>query len=306
MQGILHQSFCDVVMPHSPFVESGVGSDRKTGLREIASKIAAEFRDDPRIEGMAIVGSVARGSVDRVSDIDLMLYLRGEFSQEEIDRENRKAVDSGGNIYGGTPEEGFGLWRCVDGVKVDLGFNMIRKIDELIDEVLVNHSLENDYHLIADGILRSATLKDEGLIEGWKTRMSDFPDGLARKMVESNLRLPPFWISRDMCAGRNEPVWFPELLLDHVRRMLWVLCGLNRRFYPGKLKGFDYVAGTLAIAPKNFRERTASLFSERPESALDILRNLVQDLYDLVDRKMPEVDTAKAREWFAGEVVCRG
>ncbi|MGE3802508.1 MAG: hypothetical protein AB7H80_15940, partial [Candidatus Kapaibacterium sp.] len=242
--------------------------------------------------------------VDQVSDIDLMLYLREGFTAEEIVRENKRAIDSGGNIYGGTPEEGFGVWRCVNGVKVDLAFNMIPNVEALIAEVLEKHTLENDFHLIVDGIQRSAILGGDKLIKGWKDRMNDFPEPLARKMVETHLRFSPLWIARDMCAGRNEHIWFPELLLEYVRKMLWVLCGLNRRYYPGKLKGFDYVAGTLSIAPENFSSRVESLFSDSPETALTTLSSLVTETHDLIDREMPDVDTTKAREWFAAKVVC--
>ncbi|MCB0714229.1 MAG: nucleotidyltransferase domain-containing protein [Ignavibacteriae bacterium] len=290
---------------HSPFIESGSGVPLSTQLQNLASQVAAEYLADSRVEGAIIVGSVARGVVDQVSDIDLMLYLREGFTKEEIERENQRAIDSGGNIYGGTPEEGFGVWRCVDGVKVDLGFNMIPNIEELIVEVLENHSLENDFHLIVDGIQRSAILGGEELIAKWKDRMNAFPEPLARKMVETNLRFSPLWVARDMCAGRDEHLWFPELLLEYVRKMLWVHCGLSRRYYPGKLKGFGYVAGTLSIAPENFRSRVESLFSDPPEAAISTLSSLVTETHDLIDREIPEVDTTKAREWFAGKVVCR-
>ena len=291
---------------HSSFPRSGRLSDDAIHLQSIARQIADEYLSDSRVEGAVVVGSVARGLVDQVSDIDLMLYLHEGYSEEEMKRENQRAIDSGGNTYGGTPEEGFGLWRCVEGVKVDLGFNIIANIEELINEVLENHSLENDYHLIVDGIQRSAVLGGEELVGGWKERMNDFPEKLARKMVESHLRLTPLWVARDMSAGRDEVIWFRELTLEYLRRLLWVLCGLNRRYYPGKLKGFAHVAEGLDIAPADFRTRAESLLNDSPTHVLTTLTDLVTETYDLVDREMPEVETAKAREWFWTKVVCRG
>ena len=290
---------------NTPYVESGSGSYPKTGMQQLAMRIAAPYLADPRVEGGAVVGSVARGVTDDVSDIDLMLYLREGFSEEEREQEVQRAIASGGNVYWNN-EEQFGLWLCADGVKVDLGFNMIPEIEEIIADVTENHSLDNDSHLIVDGIQRSLILGGEKLIGGWKARMNRFPEELARKMVSSNLRLSPLWIARDMCAGRDEEIWFRELLLDYTRKLLWILCGLNRRYYPGKLKGFAHVAATLTIAPQNFLERVEQMLNTPPRQAVPLLDSLVTEVYNLVDREMPEVDTGKVREWFWGEVVCRG
>ena len=149
-------------------------------------------------------------------------------------------------------------------------------------------------------------LYGQEFLAGWMERLSMFPEELAKKMVESHLRLSPFWVVRDMCAKRDEKLWFPELMLGYVRKLLWILCGLNRRYYPGKLKGFAHVVSTLQIMPEDVHKRVESLFSDTSDLALRTLYGLVLETYDLVEKNMPEVDTTKARAWFEGTVVCQG
>lgn len=293
---------------HSPFPESGRGTPQSEGyprLLDIAERIAEDFRDDPRVEAAILVGSMARECVDRVSDIDLMLYINEYFTEEEVSREQEQAKASGGGVYGANPEHGFGVWRCVGGVKVDLAFNMVSNMEALINEVLVNHTLENDMHLITDGIQRSKVLFGEKLIAQWKERMHRFPEDLGTKMITEHLRVSPLWVARDMCAGRNERVWLSEMMLEYLRRSLWVLCGLNGRYYPGKLKGFEQVVGTLDIAPDSFVRRAHALLGSDPDATITTLAGLVPDVYDLVDRHRPDIDTSAARAWFLTDVVCR-
>ena len=289
----------------APFTDSGSGTGRIATLHRLAEQAVEHLVNDPRVEAAIIVGSAAHGIVDEVSDVDIMIYINEYFTEEEIQDYQEQAKASGGGIYGANPEHGFGVWPCMNGVKIDLAFNMIPNMEELIDEVLKNHSLENDFHLIVRGIRNSHVIHGREFIETWLNRMNDFPEALAEKMVKENLRVSPLWIARDMCAGRNERVWFPELALEYLKRNLWVLCGLNRQFYPGKVKGFRHVAEGFAIAPKNYAERTESVFGTEPAIATEILRDLVLDVYDLVDTHMPAIETAQARSWFLTDVVCR-
>ena len=286
-------------------MESGKGMNHITKLRSVADKAIADLKEDPRVEAIIVVGSLAHGQVDQVSDIDIMLYINEYFSDEEIKELQEQAKASGGGVYGANPEHGFGIWPCIDGVKVDLGFNMIPNMEELIDEVLKNHTLDNDMHLIVRGIRNSSTLYGHEFIARWKERMNNFPEELARKMVQEHLRVSPLWVTRDMCAKRNEHVWFPERALEYITRSLWVLCGLNRQYYPGKVKGFRNVASGLTIVPENYIERTESVFSNTPIDATDILKELVLDVYNLVDTHMPKIKTTDARKWFLTDVVCR-
>lgn len=291
--------------PHrSPFVEGGSSGGRLERLLSIARGVAAEYAANPKVAAIIVAGSVSRGIVDHVSDIDTSVYLHEPFTKEEFEAEKERAIASGGALFGGDEKDGFALWRCVDGVKYDIGFGTLEQSEEIFTDVLEKHSLDGDSHLISDGILKSIPLHGEGIVAGWKKRLAEFPVGLARKMVETHVRVSPFWVASEMCAARNERIWFPELALDYVRHILWVLCGLNRRYYPGKVKGFALTALELPISPRNFLHRTEHLFRLHPNDAVIILKELVEEVHDLVEEHMPEVDVAKAREWFGRLRAC--
>lgn len=290
---------------YTPFTDAGSGGSTYTRLLSIAKGVAAEYARNPKVAAVMVAGSVSRGIVDAVSDIDTSVYLHEPFTQEEFEAEKERAIASGGALYGGDEKEGFAFWRCVEGVKYDIGCITLEQTEEIMTEVLEKHTVENDYHLIADGILKSIPLYGEEVIQGLQRRLADFPDALAQKMVESHVRVTPFWVTRDMCAGRDERVWFAELAVEHIRHLLWVLCGLNKRYYPGKVKGFAHVAEELEIAPKDFLHRAEKIFKIEPTDAASILKDLVEETHDLVALHMPQVDVATARERFATPVACR-
>jgi len=83
-----------------------------------------------------------------------------------------------------------------------------------------------------------------------------------------------------------------------VRNALGILCGLNREFHPGKIKGARFTFDRLGIAPPRIGERLESLSAATPASSVAEAAALAEELYDLVARERPDIDLTRARQRF--------
>ena len=80
-------------------------------------------------------------------------------------------------------------------------------------------------------------------------------------------------------------------------QMLAILMGLNHIYHPG-LKWLNHLIGEMQIAPPDLATRMKGIFFVEPLTAIQEIRKLVLDVYDLVDKHMPTVDTQEARKLF--------
>lgn len=265
-------------------------------LLAIAHTVAAEYAEDDNVRGVLLTGSVAASQADVNSDIDLILYLASPVSEAEFERHKRQAIESGGGFYGGSPERGFALYRLVEGVKIDVGFSPIDGTETLLSAVIERHECDDtDRHLVLSGILRGRALHGEALIADWCRRATPFPEPLARKMVETNLRFNSPWVLAGMGAARNDSLFLTELFLEDQKRALSVLCGLNRCYHPGKLKGLRSLLPELPLRPPRLLERFEQVYRLPPNQAVPGHRALIEEIIELIETEMPEIDTEQQR-----------
>lgn len=280
----------------SPFIR------RYDRLLACARGVAAELRQDPRIQAILLTGSVAQDRVDAFSDIDLILYLTELPDLTEYQALVADAEASGGRLYGGAPPEGFALFKFIDGVKVDLAYTPLAEAEQDLTAFLADPTVDDPNKLvIARGIRDGLALHGPEIIQDWQARLADCPPLLSERLVAANLRGYGRWVLTHMGADRGDLLFLHEALVDASRRLLMMLYGINRRWPTGKVKGLRHAAPELAIAPPDFAGRVEAMLTANPHQAVAELLALLEDTYDLVDRHMPEVSTAAARAALAWE-----
>ena len=72
----------------------------------LAKRNAAHFAQNTAVNGILLVGSVARGTADSYSDIDCSIYYETPPDQAAFTAICERALASGGGVYGGTAEAG--------------------------------------------------------------------------------------------------------------------------------------------------------------------------------------------------------
>ena len=55
---------------------------------------------------------------------------------------------------------------------------------------MCRHDTDREKQSLLGGLLDSLSLHDTGIIERWKSRISRYPDGLQRKVLEENCNVP--------------------------------------------------------------------------------------------------------------------
>ena len=286
---------------HRSSVRGPLPEAETTRRLNLARRLSVALAADPNVRGIAVTGSAAHGRCDRVSDLDMILYLREPVSDETFERLVREAKESGGDLYGGNAAEGFALWKVVEGIKVDHGYDRVDEMQSRIDKVLDESNLDLDTQLMIDGIRTGVVLHDpDGHVAGWIERTNEYPVALAHAMIGKFLGQRPAWIWHHMIADRGEVMMWREEALELTKRLLAVLYALNRRWHPGKLKGLDRGELSFAISPPVFRGRLERLFTDELDRAVQVAEALTAEVFALVEQHEPACVEAveKARSRF--------
>jgi len=268
----------------------------------LARRIVARLAEREWLGAAMVAGSVAYDEADSFSDVDTLLFTTRPLTLEEMEAERREAERSGGGFYAGTPEEGFALWRVEEGIRCDLSYGQVEPTEQLIAEMIEQPSTNSTTQLIIGGFQGGIPLHNPEWIDAWQQRASNYPEALARMMVEENLRQQPCHIWRGMGAARGDRLFLNEAFLRLVDRLVGVLCGINRVWHPGKIKGLHRTVAQFSLAPPAFESRIDALFSSTLHDAVETAVHLVEEVWTLVEQQMPEVDVAGARARFGQRV----
>lgn len=269
----------------------------QTELLALAQRVADQMAQTPTLEAILLTGSVAQGYGDHCSDIDLMLYYAELPSEAEFAILQQAAKDSGGGVYSFDPTEGLACYHFIEGVKVDFAHQRTADIAERIATFVATPSVDDaTNHLILSGIGQGLALHGQPLLAQWQQQLAAVPVHFGPELVRANLRFPPVTVLTDMGVARQDYAFVYELLLEALRRLLNVWCGLNNLIPPGKIKAIDRVAPKLSLVPLNLRERLLNLWTLPPAAAVTLFYQLVEETLALVDQHRPEIDTQPARQ----------
>jgi predicted nucleotidyltransferase len=262
-------------------------------LRELARRVVDEALAHGELRGALLAGSAGRGDADGWSDIDLLLYV-DELPPAGAPEGLRLAV--GGleprpkNRHEG---EADGIEFFLDGVLVEVSYHTVAAVDRALDGLLVDLTeLDQPWQKLALGILEGFALEDDGTIEGWRSRLRDFPEPLRRALIELHWRdLFPLWHWVDSLDARDCEVFRLEMLVDGMLRLLGVLAALNRVYYSRfHLKRVGDLVVSFAVAPANLKARLDALPGLPPREAADELGALAAETRALVQAELPDLE----------------
>jgi hypothetical protein len=266
---------------------------RRSRPKEIGQVYAAH----DGVSAIIIGGSVARGWADRWSDLELCIVWDAMPADEALQRCVARAGGTHRRVFPSdqTADAVEEEWFTDDGLKVDLYHRTRASIDRTIDEVVTcaNPTWENQVQveMIRSGI----GLHGTALLETWRSRAA-YPDSLPPIMVKHWLRFGPHaWL--EMLAEREDTLYLNTLFCEVERCIIGVLLGINRAYPPAaNAKWLTRVAGTLPVAPDDFPRRLTTVFQAEPRQGVRELGDLVDETLSLVERHVPQVDTAPVRD----------
>ena len=249
------------------------------------------------IRAAAVTGSAAKGYADDNSDIDTIIMLNSKMNQSEFDKIVSDAKASGGDFYHGSPEEGFTVYYYIDGVRCDFGFGHFSETEELINEMLEKPEVELTKHLMISGLIDGYILKDsDWLAPLIKKAESEFPKELQVMLVNHSKKFHPEWAIEKMTIGRGDVLYYYESIVEMTGNIIGILCGLNKFYHPGKLKGVEHTIARMNIKPRDLVYRYNYILSAEKSEAIKEMFNLVRETFDLIDNHLPEVSTQRSRD----------
>src|SRR5205085_1468730 len=138
----------------------------------LARRNAATYARNPKVNAIALVGSVARGIADDYSDIDMTICC-----DEMLTEEERLAVmaENGGTDRFTLGDESGGMDQyVVDGVTCQFGICGLAMLKEDVDNVIERYDTEHDRHVIIGGIRQAIPLYGDEIIEQLKSKAATY------------------------------------------------------------------------------------------------------------------------------------
>jgi hypothetical protein len=273
---------------------------------ELGRGVGAAYVRDANVAAVLIAGSTSRGDADRNSDVELMVTWAAPPTQAQ----RRRIVEplaADHRLFDFDDE-----WECwqedlfigrsgadapSSGVLIEVVGQLASVIERRLDDVVERFEPNLDKQSTIHALLNGIPLHGEELIGSWRARAEPYPRGLAVAMVTRYAQIDHFadW-ERFLARGQN-------LLLIHERftqierQLLLVLQALNG-VYHYKFKWLERVVGELPVAPHHLAERLRGVLKSDTAAGAGTLRQLVEDVYDLIEERLPEIDVVRLRSIF--------
>jgi len=266
---------------------------------KLAEKIAASYARNPKTEVVMIAGSVGRGSADRFSDIEVDVY----YSEPPTEKERIAAVEECGGTLKMLDQDDdeweeqmlFGDFSAAS--STFLVETMERYLTQVVDRCEIAPSAQVRLY----SLQHSVPTKGESRVEGWRARAEAYPQGLVSAMLRENLPFHGFWYAEEMLAARGDLLLLYDIFVRVERQILGALLGLNRIYMPtpDHIKWMDEMIGSMKFKPDDLSERLKRAFRIKPEVAVRELREIIAEVLTLVEKRLPDFDTAPYRANFA-------
>jgi hypothetical protein len=273
--------------------------------RDHAGRIAATYAAEPNVAAVLLGGSTARGDADRFSDLEL-----GVFWQERPTDEDRTAAitRASGDLellypYDADWRAWYDAWKVGrrngvprTGISVESVHVTIETVEWALEGAITQHDPSDVIQLLLSALVDGVPLHGHEFLEQARTAATTYPEALARAVVERHGQIDHFW-RFEMFRARDNPLLAHEAMVDIHRRVLRMLLAVNRVYFFG-FKSLEAVTARLVAAPPELVPRIRAAYTAEPLDAEELLRQVVEETYDIVEQRLPAVDLARLREIF--------
>jgi hypothetical protein len=269
--------------------------------RALAEQVAPSYAANPKVAGVLLAGSVARGIADQFSDIEIDVFWHAPPTEADrlapIERAGWKP------LYSVADQNEWADGFYIGGVKVDTSQFLVSTIERWLDDVVERANTEPEYQVRITAIQHGRPLHGAELIERWRAQTAAYPEALAHAMIAQHLEFRPRYLL-EMLAARDDVLVLHRDLVDAEQRILDVLMGLNRRYAPHPYhKWLDWEIGQLRLAPPDLNRRLRQVLRAEPRAAVGELHKLIEETFTLVEQHLPAFDTRAARAVFEEQRV---
>ena len=252
---------------------------------DFAQQLVKRLETFEGIKAIVIAGSVARDYADEYSDIEIPIFW--ETLPDDATRHRVVNALNGKFLYdydGPAHEDQL----LIDGVQVDLWDISTTHEEEILEDVLHKHQFDLGTLNALDTIRCCIPLYGHALVQKWKHRAREYPDELARKIIQEHLasfRIGELFI----LAQRNNPTAFYAQLCFLQQEIFLVLLALNRSYFP-TFKWLYRALESMQIKPEAIGTRFRQAFEVSYADAITDIKALLEETLHLVEGKFPQID----------------
>lgn len=262
----------------------------------LAERVAPAYAANPKVAAVLLAGSVARGTADRFSDIEIDVFWHAP--PTEHDRMEPIARGGWALLYQHVDEYEWADGFYIGGVKVDTSQFLVSTLDQWIGDVVDRADLEVEKQIRISAIQHGRPLSGGAQIERWRARAAAYPEALLQATLTEHLWFEPREVI-EMLAARDNALLLQRWLVEAAQRMLDVLTALNRLYLPHPFhKWLDWEAAQLRVAPPDLASRLRRMLRAEPLAAAEQLHQLIEEVFALVERHAPAFDTSAMRANF--------
>ena len=276
-------------------------------LKTLAARVAAVCEEELGPAAFILTGSAADGHADLYSDLDLIVYHHTMPPEPSFTRVREKLGAENLQVLGAYGESNYIEDFWVDGVEVQLANTTVAAWEEHLAEILDRHTPGTITEKALQGVQKCLPLMGEELVAGWRRRIDAYPDGLAVANARHYLNFFPLWYYRDRFHGWDADLFGRASLVENAQNLLGVLAAVNRKYYTSfQLKRQGDLIDSFVEKPEGLSVRLRSALAGGLDEAADEMQRLVSETLPIVERRLPEVDTAGVRRRLEQRQTPRG
>ena len=253
-------------------------------------KICGEYKKFPQTRAIAVGGSLANKTADKISDIDLYIFVEKDIpikDRLELTKKYSSKYEVGGEYFGAGDEF------IVDemGQQLDVMFWDTDWFENSVNNVWEKHYPSNGY---ATCFLH--TLKNFQIIHdtnSWLKALQDklrtpYPKELKENIVQRNMMLmndKPFASyceQIEKALKRNDVVSVNHRISAFLASYFDIIFALNELLHPGEKRLIDFTKNNCKIIPDKFEENISELLKQPNENTIEILNEMVVELKKII------------------------
>jgi predicted nucleotidyltransferase len=253
---------------------------------DFAGHLAKRLETFGGVKAIVIAGSVARGYADEYSDVEIPIFW--EKLPDDSTRHAIVATLNGEFLYeydGPAREDQL----LINGIQVDLWHISIDRQEEILKAVLHEYRFDLSTLNALDTIRSCIPLFGEEIVQNWKLRAQEYPDELAKQLIQEHLAF--FSIGElFILAQRNNPTAFYAQLSFLQQEIFLVLLALNRSYFP-TFKWIYRVLESLSVKPERIEHRFRQAYETSYMEAITDTKLILEQTIHLVQKQFPQMDT---------------
>lgn len=256
---------------------------------EFAQTAAQRIATFPGVQAIVIAGSVARNYADAYSDIEIPIFW--DVLPSEATRRKIVAGLQADFIYGYNELSDDEI--LINGLQVDLWHITVAEEEAVIEAVLKGYSTALSHLNALDTLRACIPLYGVSIVQPWKIRAQEFPDELARRLIQEYL--PVLGIGQlYILAQRNNPTAFYAQLCQLHQAVFMVLLALNHSYF-STFKWMYQTLESMRVKPEAIGERLRSTLNTSHELTVGETKQILEETLELIQVHHPEIDLALAR-----------